>query len=139
MVTCDYQTHTSFLWGKIAQMYLQKQPSDVEKVLKNFAKFTGQLLCQSLFFNKVAGLSLATLLKKRLRHRCFPVNFAEFHLFTSGQLLLYLDLWPVFLRSLCLPHVYFVFHRFILFYSWRYTNADLKITLYVCVHIKTIP
>ena len=44
--------------------------------LRNFAKFTGKHLCQSLFFNKAAGLSLrpATLLKKRLWHRCFPVN-----------------------------------------------------------------
>ena len=25
-------------------------------VLRNFSKFTGKLLCQSLFFNKVAGL-----------------------------------------------------------------------------------
>ena len=37
-------------------------------VLRNFAKFTGKHLCQSLFFNKVAGLW----------HRCFPVNFAKF-------------------------------------------------------------
>ena len=29
-------------------------------------------------FNKVAGLRAATLLKKRLWHRCFPVNFAKF-------------------------------------------------------------
>ena len=27
-------------------------------VLKNFAKFTGKHLCQSLFFNKVAGLNV---------------------------------------------------------------------------------
>ena len=36
---------------------------------------------QSLFFNKVAGLRPArpaTLLKKRLWHRWFPVNFAKF-------------------------------------------------------------
>ena len=46
-------------------------------VVKNFAKFTGKHLCQSLFFNKVAGLRPATLLKKRLWHRCFPVNFAK--------------------------------------------------------------
>ena len=46
--------------------------------LRNFAKFTGKQLCQSLFFNKVAGLRPATLLKKRLWHRCFPVNFAKF-------------------------------------------------------------
>ena len=45
---------------------------------RNFAKFTGKYLCQSLFFNKVAGLRPATLLKKRLRHRYFPVNFAKF-------------------------------------------------------------
>ena len=34
-------------------------------VLKNFTKFTGKHLCQSLFFNKVAGLRPAALLKKR--------------------------------------------------------------------------
>ena len=34
-------------------------------VLTNFAKFTGKHLCLSLFFNKVAGLWPATLLKKR--------------------------------------------------------------------------
>ena len=46
--------------------------------LKNFAKFTAKRLCQSLFFNEVAGLRPATLLKKRLWYRCFTVNFAEF-------------------------------------------------------------
>ena len=46
--------------------------------LKNFAKITGKHLCQSLFFNKIAGLSPATLLKNRLWHRCFPVIFAKF-------------------------------------------------------------
>ena len=34
-------------------------------VLRNFAKFTGKHLCQSLFFNKVAGLRPATLLEKK--------------------------------------------------------------------------
>ena len=47
-------------------------------VLKNLANFTGKHLCWSLFFNKVAGLRPATLLKKRLQHRCFPVKFAKF-------------------------------------------------------------
>ena len=42
--------------------------------LKSFSKFTGKCLCQSLLFNIVAGLRLATLLKKILLHRCFPVN-----------------------------------------------------------------
>ena len=69
-------------------------------VLKNFAKFTEKHLCQSIFFNKVAGLRQnfqkhlflqnssggcfwrfrvkpASLLKKRLWDRCFPVNFVK--------------------------------------------------------------
>ena len=47
-------------------------------VLRNFAKFTAKNLSQSLFFNKVAALRPATLLKKSLWHRCFPLNFAKF-------------------------------------------------------------
>ena len=47
-------------------------------VLRNFTKFTQKHLCYSLFFNKVAGLKPATLLKKRPWHRCFSVNFAKF-------------------------------------------------------------
>ena len=46
-------------------------------LLKNFTKFTGKHLCQSLFYNKAAGLRPATLLKKRLWHRWFPVNFVK--------------------------------------------------------------
>ena len=45
--------------------------------LKNFAKFTGKHLCQSLFLNKVVTGS-GTLLKKRLWYRCFHLNFAKF-------------------------------------------------------------
>ena len=49
-----------------------------KSVLRNFAKFIGKHLCQSLFFNKVAGFRAATLLKKSFWHRCVPVNFAKF-------------------------------------------------------------
>ena len=58
-----------------------KQPPEelyAKNVLTNFTKFTGKHLCKSLFFNKVTGLRPATSLKKRLWHRCFSVNFAEF-------------------------------------------------------------
>ena len=37
-----------------------------------FTKFTGKHLCQSLFCYKV------DFVKRRLWHRCFPVNFAKF-------------------------------------------------------------
>ena len=46
--------------------------------LRILTKFTGKNLHQSLFFNKVAGLKSAVLSKKRLWHRCFPVNFVKF-------------------------------------------------------------
>ena len=49
-----------------------------KRVLRNFVKFIGKRLCQSLIFNKVAGLGPGTLSKKRLWHWCFPVNFAKF-------------------------------------------------------------
>ena len=69
--------------GKFYVRYYQgAQNSSIEKqspggvtlkgVLKNFTKFTGKHLCQSVFFNK------ETLLKKRLWHRYFPVDFVKF-------------------------------------------------------------
>ena len=51
---------------------------DEKRVLKNFATYTGKHLCRSLFFNKVAGLNPATLVKNRLRHRCLLVEFVKF-------------------------------------------------------------
>ena len=44
-------------------------------VLRKFAKFTGKHLCKI----QRKALNPATLLKKRLWHRCFPVNFAKFY------------------------------------------------------------
>ena len=43
----------------------------MKKFLKNFKRLLGEHLCQSLFFNTVAGLGPATLLKKRLRTGVF--------------------------------------------------------------------
>ena len=47
-------------------------------VLRNFAKLSGKTLCQGLLFDKDIDLRPASLLKKRLWHRCFPTNFAKF-------------------------------------------------------------
>ena len=60
---------------------MQKQLPEVfykKGVFKNFAEFTGKHFCQSLFFNNVSSFIPTTLLKKRLRHIIFPVNFAKF-------------------------------------------------------------
>ena len=60
---------------KINYSTFQRQPPEVfykNGVLRNLTKFTGKHLCHSLFSNKVS------LLKKRLWHKCYPVNFAKF-------------------------------------------------------------
>ena len=70
-------------------------------VLKNFVTVTGKHLCRSLFFNVVGVLRTATLLKKKLQLRRFPVNFTRFLkiLFlknTSGDCFLkidYMQIW----------------------------------------------
>ena len=73
-----------------------KRCSSKKGVLRNFAKFTGKHLCQSLFLNKDAGLRPAIILK-----RGFPVNFAKFLKTTflqntSGRLLLkFTDLFKI--------------------------------------------
>ena len=54
--------------GVTSQIYIYKHVvsrRDCKKgVLRNFVKFTGKHLCQSLFFNNVAGLSLQLYLKR---------------------------------------------------------------------------
>ena len=61
--------------------YVQKQPPEVfckGRFSWKFRKIHKKTHFQSLVLNKVSGLRSATLLKKRLWHRCFPVNFAKF-------------------------------------------------------------
>ena len=45
--------------------------------LEDFALFTGKHLCWSLFLTKLQTFMSATFIKKRLQHRCFPVNIAK--------------------------------------------------------------
>ena len=77
-------------------------------VLRNFSKFTGKHLCQSLFFNNVAGLRPATLLKKSLWHRCFPMNFVKFlrtPFFYRRPLVAAYEFCARFVASICLSKV----------------------------------
>ena len=79
-----------------------------KSVLRNFVKFTGKHLCQSLFYNKVAGLRPATSLNKRLWHRCFLVNFAKF---LRTPTFFIEHLWWLLLKSSQLWQIYFLPHR----------------------------
>ena len=61
-----------------AGRYRSSRPEVCSKkgVLRNFTKFTGKHLCHRVFFNKVAGLRPATLLKKTLA-QVFSCEFSE--------------------------------------------------------------
>ena len=78
--------HKSFLKKVISFKEYQKQPSEVFfKESCSFAKFTVKHLCQSLFFNKVAGLSLKKNLKVyvlvkqtiRIRHNAYTSTLGK--------------------------------------------------------------
>ena len=58
----------------------QKQPPEVfnNKRFTKFHQTYRKNLCQSNFFNNVAGLRHASLLKKKLWRKCFLVNFPKF-------------------------------------------------------------
>ena len=59
-------------WAIVTEMFYKKG------ALKNVARFTRKHLCGSLFFNEVTTVRSATLLKKRLWHRRFPVISEKF-------------------------------------------------------------
>ena len=80
-IIIDFYTLITYTFCITYTYNYQKQPLEVSCKVKsciNFAKFTGKHLCQSLFFNKVAGLRPAILLKKRLWHKCFLWLFKKF-------------------------------------------------------------
>ena len=65
-------------------------------VVKNYLKLTGKQLCRGLIFNKFVDLRPATFskerkwrrcfsVKERLRHKCFPMNFAKFCLLLDSE------------------------------------------------------
>ena len=66
------------------KFFNNKQKNQCPKVFykkgapKDFSKFTGKHLCRGLVFNNLADCRPTTLLKKRIRYSCFPVNFENF-------------------------------------------------------------
>ena len=121
----------------------QQRCSIKKGVLRNFTKFIGKPLCQSLFFSKVTGL----------RHMDFPVNFVKFLRIPflqniSGRLLLKLFLmwlfWKIpkqFLEVFCQKGVLKNFAKFT--GNSPFNNAGLspptllkKIPLHRCFPMK---
>ena len=87
-----------YLWLIVAPVFVpprnSRQRCSVNKgVSIKFKKIHKKTSVSESLFNQVVGLRSATLLKERLWHRCFPVNFAKFLRTsflrnTSGRLLL---------------------------------------------------
>ena len=71
--------------------------------LINRTKFTGKHLCQGLFFNKLAGLGAATLLKKKLT-LLFSCEFCKISKNT------------LFIEHLCMTTSEFICGVFFIFY-----------------------
>ena len=75
--TSDARTSKTALVNFLWEIYLWNSRPEVfckKVILKNFAKFTGKHLCQSHFFNKVAGLRPV---KKETLALVFSCEFCE--------------------------------------------------------------
>ena len=94
-----YERRKALLWRCVLNRSSHQRCS-VKKVFLEISQNSLESTCAKdsfltkFFFNKVTGLRPATLLKKSLWHRCFPVNFAKFPRTrflqnTSGRLFLY--------------------------------------------------
>ena len=88
----DYKIYPKCDWSSPPEVFYKKG------VLRNFKKFTGKQLCQSLFFNKVAGLVAASkvikLFEKNFHH--FPKFLLKCMFTKSASLLLMLSKTPLF-------------------------------------------
>ena len=76
------------------------------RVLENFGKFTGKLL-SSLYLVKLQASSLQLYQKKRIQHRCLPLNFAKF---LSIPILS--SLWLLLRTEICFIEFYHQWYSF---------------------------
>ena len=99
-------------------------------VLRKFAKFLGKHLCQSLFFNKVAGLPVNFV--KFLRTSFFIEHLWWMLLFSVETLLLYRFFWMHFFK------LSKTFKTFLLWMSIHFVLRTLKLFCFNFKQLKTI-
>ena len=127
-----------FTLNSFLAMKLSHRRCSVKKgVLKNFAKLTGKHLSRVSFLIKLLGAP-ATLLKKRLWHRCFPVNFANFlrtSLLTEhlGWLLLTFQSESTLysFRTSCARQAQYLKFKWTKT-SWKYDHSNIVQTSFLC-------
>ena len=105
-------------------------------VFQNFTKFTGKHLCQSLFFDNVAGLKSVTLLKRGSDTDVFSCEFCEIFkntfFTTSGRLLLFIWRLEIILLTTLLnknkAYHHYIIHvrcvQYLLFRNYSLLNAS---------------
>ena len=124
--SCNFKYKTWRFRSSLLEVFCRKV------IIKNFAKFTGKQQC----------LRPATLLKKRLWHSCFPVNFAKFLRTpflqnTSGCCFLRFLFITVFFW--CLPYSHFHLSLFSFSASAKFSEILIFFTpwyAHVCVCIR---
>ena len=77
IIPCHFQLIFVFFFRYICLRSSRQEVLCEKGVLRNFTKSTRKHLCQVSFLIKLQTWPV-TLLKKRLWHRCFPVNFVKF-------------------------------------------------------------
>ena len=106
MLNCTFKLQLTLRYPGISYPSIQGLPSPRGKkgVFENFAKFTGENLLHSLFFNKTAGLRPATLLKKRTLEQVFSCEICKhFKNAFSIEQLCWLLLWLDLRKAVILP------------------------------------
>ena len=106
----------------------------VKRFLKILQNPQEKHLCQSLFFNKVAGLRSATLLKKKLWYRCFPVKFAKFLRTpfvqnTSGRLSYKERRYHTKFLEGCCWGAGFYWRRFMIFFTFTFAKEAKEVAI----------
>ena len=90
-------------------------------VLKICSKFAGEHPCRSVISIKLLCQRPTTLLKKRLRHICFPVNFAKFLRA------------PFFIEHFCWLLLYYK-HCTLNFAIFKYFFKKINIQFHISIH-----
>ena len=104
-----------------------------KNVLRNLTKFTRKHLCQSFSFQRIKP---ATLFKKRLWHRCFPVNFAKLPQNTSGGCFCNeICLWDRWNPSIKMKMVLFLTRVFLITNSFKVVYLLSKMRLSITMDL----
>ena len=104
-------------------------------LLKNFAKFTGKHLCQSPFFNRVAGLPPVVASRYRIIHWMLLWFFSKFVLWTSQLTLIYLFIYLFVCLIDWLIDWLILFILFIYLFIYLFIHLFIYLFIYLLIYL----